>query len=129
MIFSLAIYAPPSSQASNSAYQFARAVLEQEHSLYRLFFYHDGVYQGSDLICTPQKEFDLFGAWKKLQEEHEIDIVFCIAASLKRGMIDLDESSRYEKKTFNLNEKFELSGLGQLLDASVMSDRIVTFGG
>lgn len=129
MIFSLAIYAPPSSQASYSAYQFARAVLEQGHSLYRLFFYHDAVYQGSELICTPQGEFDLSNTWRRLQEDYEIDVVFCIAASLKRGVIDENEASRYEKNTFNLSEKFELSGLGQLLDAAVMSDRLVTFGG
>lgn len=129
MIFSLAIYSPPSAQASFSAYQFACAVLEQKHTLYRLFFYHDAVYQGSDLVISPQGEFDLSSAWKQLQAEHQLDMVFCIAASLKRGIIDIEESQRYEKRANNLNENFELSGLGQLIDASVMSDRLITFGG
>lgn len=129
MIFSLAIYASPSSQASFSAYQFAKAVLEQKHSLYRIFFYHDAVYQGSELICTPQGEFDLAAAWQALQEQHKLDIVFCIAASLKRGMINSEESTRYEKNSANLHKPFELSGLGQLVDASVTSDRLLTFGG
>jgi len=129
MIFSLAIYSPPSSQASFSAYQFACAVLEQKHTLYRLFFYNDAVYQGSDLIVTPQGEFDLSAAWKQLKAEHQLDMVFCVAASLKRGIIDIEEAQRYEKKNTSLNDNFELSGLGQLIDASVVSDRLITFGG
>jgi tRNA 2-thiouridine synthesizing protein D len=45
MKFSLAIYsAPYSAQASDSAYRFAKALLAEGHSLYRIFFYQDGVH-------------------------------------------------------------------------------------
>lgn len=129
MIFSLLIHSPPSSQASLSAYQFARALLTQKHSLYRVFFYHDGAYHGSAIQCVGQDEFDLSKAWSALQKEHSFDVVVCIAAGLKRGIIDRTEAARYEKEQHNLSDNIELSGLGQLADATACSERLITFGG
>lgn len=129
MIFSITIVSAPSSQASYSAYRFAKALLEQGHSLYRVFFYHDSVYHGSDLNCSPQDENDLTMLWQQLQQAHNIDTVVCIAAAIKRGVLDTSEAERYEKQTHNLAQGFELAGLGQLVDAAVVSDRMITFGG
>lgn len=130
MIFSLAIYAAPySSQASDSAYRFAQALLENGHSLYRVFFYHDAVHTASALTTPPQDEINFTQSWQKLALEHNIDLVVCIAAALKRGLLNQHEAARYEKSTFNLANGFEISGLGQLVDAAVISDRLVTFGG
>jgi tRNA 2-thiouridine synthesizing protein D len=133
MIFSLLITSPPSSQASHSAYQFARALLSQKHtqkhSLYRVFFYHDGAYHGSSIQCVGQDEFDLSEAWEALQKEYSFDIVVCIAAGLKRGVINATEAARYDKQQHNLSDHIELSGLGQLADAAASSERLITFGG
>lgn len=129
MKFSLAIYAAPfSSQASDSAYRFALALLEQGHTLYRVFFYSDGVYTGSSLASPPQDEQDLPQHWQELAKNHQLDLVVCIAAALRRGVLDQTEAKRYEKPHANLHHDFHLSGLGQLLDAAVSSDRLVTFG-
>lgn len=128
MIFSLAIYCPPTAAGSHSAYQFARALLAQGHQLYRVFFYHEGVHHGSSLSCSPQDELDLCGHWQALQAEYQLDIVVCIAAGLKRGVIDSGEAERYEKPGHNLCPSFDLSGLGQWVDAVVSSDRIISFG-
>lgn len=129
MIFSLLIHSPPSSQASLSAYQFASALLDQNHSLYRVFFYHDGAYHGSAITCVGQDEFDLSKAWDTLQQVHSFDLAVCIAAGLKRGIIDTREAARYEKNQHNLSQTMELSGLGQLADAMVRSERLISFGG
>ena len=129
MIFSITIVSSPSSQASYSAYRFAKALLEQGYSLYRVFFYHDGVHHGSSLNCSPQDENDLTALWQHMQQAHNIDIVVCIAAAIKRGVLDTTETERYEKQSHNLAQGFELAGLGQLVDASVVSDRTITFGG
>ena len=130
MIFSLAIYAAPySSQASDSAYRFALALLENGHSLYRVFFYHDAVHTASFLATPPQDETHFTQNWQALAQKHNIDLVVCIAAALKRGLLNQQEAMRYEKPAFNLAEGFEISGLGQLVDAAVMSDRLITFGG
>lgn len=129
MIFSLAIYsAPYSSQANDTAFRFAQAALASGHSLYRIFFYGDGVHNGSSLITPPQDDVNIASRWKKLAEDHQIDLVVCIAAALKRGILNAHEAARYEKPTANLAPHFELSGLGQLVDAAVASDRLITFG-
>ncbi|RYG18491.1 MAG: sulfurtransferase complex subunit TusD [Chitinophagaceae bacterium] len=130
MIFSLAIYAAPySCQASHSAYRFALALLENGHSLYRVFFYHDAVHTGSALTTPPQDENNFTNLWQQLAKKYNVDLVICIAAALKRGVLNELEASRYGKPSFNLNQGFEISGLGQLVDAAVTSDRLVTFGG
>jgi tRNA 2-thiouridine synthesizing protein D len=128
MIFSLAIYSSASAQSQDSAYQFAHALLSQGHQLYRVFFYHDGVYQGSALPCPPQDETDHTARWQALAETHSVDLVICIAAGLRRGIIDQREAKRYEKTQYNLANGFTLSGLGQLVEAAVKSDRLITFG-
>ena len=130
MIFSLAIYAAPySSQASDSAYRFALALLENGHTLYRVFFYQDGVHTASALSAPQQEETHFTQNWQALAKRHNIDLVVCIAAALKRGLLNQQEAARYDMPAFNLAEGFEISGLGQLVDASVMSDRLITFGG
>ena len=129
MIFSLAIYAAPySAQASGSAYQFARALLHDGHTLYRVFFYQDGVYNASNLIAPPQDEPNLPERWQLLAAQYDIDLTICIAAALRRGVINAEEARRYNKAANNLASGFEISGLGQLLDAAVQSDRVITFG-
>ena len=76
-----------------------------------------------------QDEFDLSKAWRALQQVHSFDLVVCIAAGLKRGIIDSTEASRYDKDQHNLSNTIELSGLGQLTDASACSERLISFGG
>jgi len=130
MIFSLAIYAAPySSQASHTAYRFALALLENGHSLYRVFFYHDAIHTASSLTTPQQDEINFTSQWQTMAKKYDIDLVVCIAAALKRGLLNQQESLRYEKPTHNLAEGFEISGLGQLVDAAVVSDRLITFGG
>lgn len=129
MIFSINVLAPPySSQASYSAYRFCEALLAQGHSLHRIFFYQDGIYNATRLAAPPQDELDLYSEWQHLAKEHGIELVVCIAAALRRGLLDQEESIRYQKDTSNLAEGFTLGGLGQLIEAAASSDRLVTFG-
>lgn len=127
MIFSLAVHAAPySSQASHTAYQFVIALLDQGHQLHRVFFYHDGVHNATSLASPPQDEFNLYQAWNTLAQEH--DLVICIAAALKRGILNSEEAARYDKPAHNISDSYSISGLGQLVEAVVMSDRFITFG-
>jgi len=129
MIFSLAIYAAPySSQASDSAYRFALALLKNGHKLYRVFFYHDAVHNASALVTPQQDEINFPQNWQFLSKEHNVDLVVCIAAALKRGLLNTQEANRYDKPASNLAQGFDISGLGQLVDAAVISDRLITFG-
>lgn len=120
--------APESSQGSRTAWHFCQALLQSQHTLERLFFYSDGVHNSTTLASPPQDELDLPNAWAELIRQHQLDAVVCIAAALKRGLMDATEQQRYRKSAANLGAEFQLSGLGQLIDACRMSDRTVTFG-
>ncbi|WP_049721601.1 sulfurtransferase complex subunit TusD [Gilvimarinus polysaccharolyticus] len=129
MKFTLVILgAPYSDSASQSALAFAQAALDDGHSIHRLFFYANGVYNASRLAAPPQDEHDLPASWTQLIKQHQLDAVVCIAAALRRGVIDATEAKRYQKDSNNIAEGFELSGLGQLIEASAASDRLLTFG-
>lgn len=129
MKYALAIYgAPASSQAGQSALQFAKAVITRGHSIQRLFFYQDGVHNASTLASPPQDEQHLCQEWQTFIKEHQLDSVVCIAAALRRGIIDAGEAERYERPAHNLPDVHQLSGLGQLVDAGLEADRMVTFG-
>lgn len=120
--------APYSSQSNLSALKFAKACLESNHQVYRVFFYNDGVLSASHLQSPPQDEVNIHNEWQQLAQENNIDLVTCIAAALKRGLLNEDEAKRYNKAQHNMSAPFELSGLGQLLDAQIHSDQVVTFG-
>jgi len=127
--FTIVLYAAPySSQASLSALRFAQAALEQGHEIVRVFFFYDGVHNTSAFSVPAQDEYDLVRAWNALILEHEIDAVSCVSSALKRGVLDTREAVRYERTGGNLMESVVLSGLGQLVDASLKSDRVISFG-
>ncbi len=129
MNFALLILGPAySTQASASALRFARAALANGHGIYRLFFYHDGVHNASALVTAAQDENNLPEQWQALIKQHRLDSVVCIAAATRRGVLSEAEAKRHSKTAGNLSDGHELSGLGQLVDASLNADRVITFG-
>lgn len=134
MLFTLVIHTAPLSLyggTAYSAYQFAQALLQEGHSIHRLFFYGEGVHNLNAQAITPQGEFDLPNAWQALIKEHHIDSVVCIAAAVRRGLLDEKEKKRHQTHervlSNNLLQGSELSGLGQLIEATSQSDRTITF--
>ena len=108
---------PYTHQASDSAYQFTKAVLEKGHEVFRVFFYHDGVNNSTRLTEPPQDDRNVVARWSRLAAEHGVDLVVCVAAALRRGI-----------KEEVLAPGFRISGLGQLVEAGIEADRLVTFG-
>ncbi len=130
MKFSIVVQSSPfSGQSPATALRFAKSVLEQGHELYRVFFYSEATLTASELISPPQDEVNLNKEWADLAKQYKLDVVVCIAAAVKRGVLDTNEAKRYEKSAANLDPAYELSGLGQLAEAIAVSDRIITFGG
>lgn len=123
--------APSSTQGASSALRFADALLKKGHSIYRVFFYGDGVHNANALASPPQDEPIAQQKWLELGARYnqELDLVVCIAAAVKRGVINEHEAGRYGHSQHSLADGFELSGLGQLTDAIANSDRVITFGG
>ena len=129
MKFTVVIYAAPySNQAATSAWQFCNALLAAGHGIYRLFFYHDGVHNNNALSVPAQDEINLPLEWRKLILAHDIDAVSCVSSALKRGVLDAAEAERHERDCHNLDASANLSGLGQLIDACIESDRVICFG-
>jgi len=108
---------PYQHQATDTAYLFAKAALSTGHEIDRIFFYHDGVNNSSSLTEPPQDDRNIVERWSKLAADHNVDLVVCVAAALRRGI-----------KDENLAEGFRISGLGQLIEAGIQADRLVTFG-
>jgi tRNA 2-thiouridine synthesizing protein D len=108
---------PYQHQASDSAYLFCQAALARGHEIQRVFFYHDGVNNASRLTEPPQDDRNIVARWSKLAAEHDLDLVVCVAAALRRGI-----------KEENLAPNFRISGLGQLVESGIQADRLITFG-
>jgi len=119
---------PYQHQAADSAYQFTKAALAKGHKIFRVFFYHDGVNNATRLAIPPQDDRNVTALWVELQKEYDLDLVVCIAAAQRRGLIDEDEMKRQGKDANNISEGFRISGLGQLIEAGIESDRLVVFG-
>ena len=129
MKFAIALYSAAHAPSSRRALRFAEAVLAGGHEIVRLFFYQDGVYSASCNIVTPQDEPDLAQQWAAFFSEHQLDGVVCIAAALRRGVLNEAEATRYQRSAVNLTAPWDLSGLGQLHDAIQAADRLICFGG
>ncbi|MBU6207879.1 MAG: sulfurtransferase complex subunit TusD [Alphaproteobacteria bacterium] len=119
---------PYTHQASDSAIKFCKAALAKGHEIFRVFFYHDGVNNGTRLTVPPQDDRNLQKEWSALAEAHKLDLVVCIAAAQRRGILDANEAKRQGKDADNIAPGFRISGLGQLIEAGIDADRLVTFG-
>ncbi|BBF94397.1 sulfurtransferase complex subunit TusD [Blastochloris tepida] len=119
---------PYTHQASDTAYHFTKAVLAGGHEVFRVFFYHDGVNNGTRYTVPPQDDRNLQKLWSELAEQHGIDLVVCIAAAQRRGILDESEAKRHGKSGDNIAPGFRISGLGQLIEAGIEADRLVVFG-
>lgn len=119
---------PYQHQSSDSAFQFAKAALTAGHEVIRVFFYHDGVYNGTRLATPPQDDRQVQQRWSDLAIEKEIDLVLCVAACQRRGLVDEGERDRNGKDATNIADGFRISGLGQLIEVGIEADRLVTFG-
>lgn len=75
-----------------------------------------------------QDEQNIQREWDELITTRELDSVICVSSAIRRGIVDSAESKRYELNAVSAFESSEIAGLGQLIDASLNSDRVVNFG-
>ena len=108
---------PFTHQASDSAIRFIKAAIAKGHEVPRVFFYYDGVYNANKLSEPQADDRNVVSMWSKLASEHNVDLVVCVAAGMRRGI-----------KNENLADGFRISGLGQLIEAGMGCDRTVMFG-
>ncbi len=129
MKFAIQINASPNdSNSGYFAYQFIKAALIKKHEIFRVFFYQEGVYHAFKYSMPPDDELQLTKKWTALANEQGIDLVVCISAAQRRGLLCDDEAKRQGKLDHDLAEGFRISGLGQLLEAIILADRFIEFG-
>lgn len=117
MNYVLAVCSPVyATQGAFLAHQFAEAVLAKGHTITQVFFFQDGVTNGTGLVDCPSDEFDLVEHWKKLAKLHGLSLHLCISAAARRGVVEN-----------NLAEGFILAGLGEFSKAVFEADRLITF--
>lgn len=119
---------PFTQQASDTAYHFTRAALAAGHNIHRVFFYHDGVNNASAYATPPRDDRNVQQLWSNLSIEYNLDLVVCVAAAQRRGILDASEVKKQAEGQANMAQGFQMSGLGQLIEACVRSDRLLVFG-
>ncbi|CAD6876447.1 MULTISPECIES: sulfurtransferase complex subunit TusD [Methylomonas] len=119
---------PYASNAGLNAYRFIQAALAAEHQILRVFFYKEGVYHAFRYAQPPEDEFSITRHWSALAEQYGVDLVVCISAAQRRGLLCLDEAARQGKQDDDTAPGFRIAGLGQWLEATLLADRSIVFG-
>lgn len=125
MKFAIQINAAPwQGEGCDSAYQFIRAALGLGHEIVRVFFYHEGAYNGLRRMAPPDDETPSLRRWSQLAAEHGVDLAVCVSAASRRGVLEPTDATDDD-----LAAGFHIAGLGLWVDACLKADRFVTFGG
>ena len=80
------------------------------------------------MTIPPQDDRHVVNRWSELAEQHGLDMVVCVAAAQRRGILDADEAKRNGKDGDTIAPGFRISGLGQLIEAGIEADRLLVFG-
>ena len=130
MRFALLVHGSPSGAASSlAALRFAETVLSAGHAIARVFFHGDGATHADAMRVTPTGATDIPARWQALAREHGVELLACVGSATRRGVMDAREAKRHGLSSSTLRTGFELAGLGQLVDAALGCDRVVSFGG
>jgi tRNA 2-thiouridine synthesizing protein D len=118
---------PYQSDTGYSAYQFIKAALAQGHEVSRVFFYHEGIYHAFKHNTPPDDEINLTYCWGELAGDHNVDLVVCVSAAQRRGLLCVDEAQRQAKQDDDLAKGFRIGGLGQWVEVLITADRVIVF--
>lgn len=121
--------APWQGEGCDTAYQFIRAALGLGHEIVRVFFYYDGACCGLRWQSPPTDEAAAIRRWSELAAGQGIDLVICISAAARRGLLEQAEAARVGKRDEDLAAGFRIAGLGLWMEACLEADRFLVFGG
>ena len=128
MRFALMVTGPAyGTQQASSALLFARALLKEGHILESVFFYREGIHNANQLTSPASDEVDMVRAWQDLHQQYHVALHICVAAALRRGVTDAEQSEVQKHTVGNLQSGFTLTGLGALAEAALTTDRMVQF--
>ncbi len=129
MKISIQINASPyQHQAADTAWHFIQAAISAGHEVYRVFFYHDGIYNALRDARPPDDERHIVRRWSDLYTEEGIDLVVCVSSAQRRGLLEHSVAKKVGGGEYSLADGFRIAGLGLLMEAIIDSDRHITFG-
>jgi tRNA 2-thiouridine synthesizing protein D len=115
------ITTPPNSNLTATAINMVTAALKSGIEVVGVFFYQDGVLNGSLNLAIPNDEYQAHHQWQQLHNDHNLALHLCATAAEKRGLSD-DIS---DNQATNIHQAFTLSGLGELVELNVNADRLI----
>ena len=119
---------PYQHQAADTAYQFATAAIEKGHEIFRVFFYHDGVNNGTRLTTPPQDDRQASSAAGPSLPRRTTWTSWCASRRPSGGASATRTSRNATARMPTTSRRVRISGLGQLVEAAIECDRLVTFG-
>jgi len=108
------------SQSHLTAIKYINRLIERDESISCIFFYQDAIDVANTFNQPPSDEPELLKAWKEFTNTSKLELMSCVAASFRRGVIDKDEATNRKIDSANLSEHFSIAGLGQL--SAALSD-------
>lgn len=127
MIYSICVTSNLLAPGQRSAQQFCHALLDRGHQINQVFFYQDAVHAASSLLAPAQDEQQIQQVWLDLKQRGA-PLSVCVAAAIRRGIMDSQQAQRYEKNTANLQHEFDIVGLGEFISLAEQADKQVCFG-
>jgi tRNA 2-thiouridine synthesizing protein D len=115
------ITTPPNSNLTATAFNIIESALYSGINVVGVFFYQDGVLNGSQHLALPNDEYQVHQQWQKLHQHYDIPLHLCATAAEKRGLSD-DVNDNH---TTNIHRNFTLSGLGELVELNAKADRLI----
>lgn len=95
-------------EISRTVRDFIRALASEGHEVIRVFFYHDGVFEG---FSSPRSD------WADLANANHFELILCSQALDHRGL------------GLDVQLPFVVGGLALWVDACLKADRVLSFGG
>lgn len=115
------ITTPPNSNLTATAISMITTALALNISVVGVFFYQDGVLNGSQHLALPNDEYQAHQQWQQLHIDYNLPLHLCATAAEKRGLSD----DINDNKATNIHNAFTLSGLGELVELNVKADRLI----
>lgn len=115
---------PPHSNLTTTAIDYITNAIELGVDVIGVFFYQDGVLNASEHLSLPNDEYQTIAHWQALHSDHNVPLFLCITAAEKRGLSDEIESQMSQS---NMLSTFTIAGLGELVELSAKTDKLVQF--
>lgn len=119
--------APYEGQETNRSLALARCLLADGHHVSNVFFYGRGVLHANDFMLESGDEFFPRKHWVALAKDHQIPLLVCVTAAIKRGVVSSQEAEENGLPGSNLRAPFEQVGLGAFFTALHTCDKLVQF--